>query len=565
MSVLKKIFTSANDREVKKLMKIADEIDAFEPSIQSLTDDELRGKTKEFKVRLAEGETLDELMPEAFAVVREAAVRTVDQRHFREQLIVGIVMHHGRIAEMKTGEGKTLVATLPGYLNALEGKGVHLITVNDYLARFHSEWMGKIYNFLGMTVGLVVPGVPVDIKRESYLADVTYGTNNEFGFDYLRDNMVIRKENRVQRALHYAMVDEVDSILIDEARTPLIISGAGEKSTDLYQKADQFVRRLTERIVTKEEEDTPSILRNVKSELNAEQPPGDYIRDEKLSTVTLTDDGVEKAERHFGVENLGDIENSELSHHINGALKARYLMSRDKDYIVKEGEVVIVDEFTGRLMVGRRYSNGLHQAIEAKENVSVRSESKTLATITLQNYFRMYKKLSGMTATAKTEENEFRSIYGMDVIVIPTHKPMIREDQNDAIFRSIKGKYDEAVEDIEECHQRGQPVLVGTVSVERSEHLSKLLKRKGIKHTVLNAKYHEQEAEIVAQAGKKGNVTIATNMAGRGTDIKLGGNPEFMARKFLIKEGYEGHLLEQAESHSYTQDEEILKARKEFN
>ncbi len=564
MSVLKKIFASSNDKEVAKLMKIADTIDALEPSIQKLSDDELHAKTAEFKKRLGKGETLDDILPEAFAVVREASVRTVGLRHFREQLVVGVVMHQGRIAEMKTGEGKTLVATLPGYLNALEGKGAHLVTVNDYLARFHSEWMGKIYNFLGMTVGLAVSGMKPAEKRQAYAADITYGTNNEFGFDYLRDNMVTDIQNRVQRGLHYVMIDEVDSILIDEARTPLIISGNGEKSTDLYQRADQFVRRLTERIVTKEEDEMPSMLRNINAELKAEDPPGDYIRDEKMNTVNLTDRGVEKAERHFGVENLGDIENSELSHHINQALKARYLMFRDKDYIVKDGEVVIVDEFTGRLMVGRRYSDGLHQAIEAKEGVSVRSESKTLATITLQNYFRMYKKLSGMTATAKTEENEFRSIYGMDVVVIPTHMPMVRDDQNDVIYRTIKGKEDALIEDIKECYDRGQPVLVGTVSVEKSEHLSKLLGKRGVKHTVLNAKYHEKEAEIVAQAGKKGTVTIATNMAGRGTDIKLGGNPEFMARKQMSAQGVDHEILEKAIGHVHTDDEEILRTRDDF-
>jgi preprotein translocase subunit SecA len=563
MSILNKIFVSSNDRQVNKLMKIADAIDALEESMQKLSDDELRNKTVEFKNRLKNGETLDDILPEAFAVVREAAVRIIGQRHFREQLVVGIVMHQGRIAEMKTGEGKTLVATLPGYLNALEGKGVHLVTVNDYLARFHSEWMGKIYNFLGLSVGLVVHGMSTDEKRRAYNADITYGTNNEYGFDYLRDNMVIRKENRVQRGLHFSMIDEVDSILIDEARTPLIISGAGEKSTDLYLKADNFVKRLKERIVTKEEEEVPMLLRV--NNFDEEQPPGDYIKDEKLHTVNLTDDGVKKAEVHFGIENLGDIENSELSHHINQALKARYLMFKDKDYIVKDGEVVIVDEFTGRLMTGRRYSDGLHQAIEAKEGVSVRSESKTLATITFQNYFRMYKKLSGMTATAKTEEDELRSIYGMDVVVIPTHKPMIRDDQNDAIYRTIKGKFDAVVEDIVRCNEVGQPVLVGTVSVEMSERLSSLLKRRGIKHTVLNAKYHEQEAEIVAQAGKKGNVTIATNMAGRGTDIKLGGNPEFIARKKMLAEGYDRELIELAESHIYTENKEILDARNEFN
>ena len=564
MSIIKKIFASSNDREIVKLLKTADVIDSLEPSIQKLTDDELHVKTAEFKQRIEKGETLDDILPEAFAVVREAAVRTVGMRHFREQLIVGMVMHQGRIAEMKTGEGKTLVATLPGYLNALEGKGVHLVTVNDYLARFHSEWMGKVYNFLGMSVGLAVSGMNPAEKRQAYSADITYGTNNEFGFDYLRDNMATDKSRRVQRQLHYSMIDEVDSILIDEARTPLIISGQGEKSTDLYGKADQFVRKLTERIVTKEEEDVPSMLRNINAELKAEEPPGDYIRDEKMHTVNLTDQGVENAERYFGVENFGDIENSEISHHVNQALKARYLMFRDKDYIVKEGEVVIVDEFTGRLMVGRRYSDGLHQAIEAKEGVSVRSESKTLATITLQNYFRMYKKLCGMTATAKTEENEFRSIYGMDVVVIPTHKPMIRDDQNDAIYRTIKGKEEAIIEDIKDCYDRGQPILVGTVSVERSEHLSRMLGRRGINHIVLNAKYHEKEAEIVAQAGKKGTVTIATNMAGRGTDIKLGGNPEFMARKQMVSQGVDHDILEKAIGHIHTDDEDILRTRADF-
>lgn len=564
MSIIKKIFASTNDKQIAKLMKTADIIDALEPQIQKLSDDELHAKTAEFKARLEKGETLDDVLPEAFAVVREASVRTVGMRHFREQLIVGIVMHQGRIAEMKTGEGKTLVATLPGYLNALEGRGVHLITVNDYLARYHSEWMGKIYNFLGLTVGLAVSGMNPTEKRAAYAADITYGTNNEFGFEYLRDNMATDKSRRVQRALHYAMIDEVDSILIDEARTPLIISGAGEKSTDLYARADQFVRRLKERIVTKEEDETPSILRNINAELKAEAPPGDYIRDEKMNTVNLSDQGVGNAEKYFGVENLGDIENSELSHHINQALKARYLMFRDKDYIVKEGEVVIVDEFTGRLMVGRRYSDGLHQAIEAKEGVSVRSESKTLATITLQNYFRMYKKLCGMTATAKTEENEFRSIYGMDVVVIPTHEPMIRDDQNDAIYSKITGKENAIIEDIKDCFDRGQPILVGTVSVEKSEHISRMLGKRGVKHTVLNAKFHEKEAEIVAQAGKKGTVTIATNMAGRGTDIKLGGNPEFMARKQMIAQGVDHEILEMAIGQIHTDDEEILKTRADF-
>ena len=564
MSVIKKIFASTNDREVAKLFKTADIIDALEPEMQKLSDDGLHAKTVEFKARLDKGETLDDILPEAFAVIREAANRIIGERPFREQLIGAMVLHQGRIAELKTGEGKTLMSTLAGYLNALEGRGAHLVTVNDYLARHQSEWMGKIYSSLGLSVGVVVAGMSPAEKRQAYAADITYGTNNEFGFDYLRDNMATDKSRRVQRKLHYAMIDEVDSILIDEARTPLIISGAGEKSTDLYDRADQFVRRLTERIVTKEEEEMPSMLRNINAELEAEDPPGDYIRDEKMNTVNLTDKGVEKAERHFGVENLGDIENSELSHHINQALKARYLMFRDKDYIVKEGEVIIVDEFTGRLMVGRRYSDGLHQAIEAKEGVSVRSESKTLATITLQNYFRMYKKLSGMTATAKTEENEFRSIYGMDVVVIPTHEPMIRDDQNDAIYRTVKSKETAIIEDIKECYDRGQPVLVGTVSVEKSEHLSRLLEKRGVKHTVLNAKYHEKEAEIVAQAGKKGTVTIATNMAGRGTDIKLGGNPEFMARRQMTAQGADHEILEKAIGHVHTDDEEILRTRADF-
>ena len=564
MSLIKSIFGSTDDRTVKKLFKTVDQIDALEPTIQKLSDKELQHKTIEFKERLKSGETLDDIMVEAFAVIREASVRTVGMRHFREQMVVGIILHQGRIAEMKTGEGKTLVATLPVYLNALEGEGVHLVTVNDYLARYHSEWMGKIYKFMGMTVGLVVPGMNSGEKRVAYAADITYGTNNEYGFDYLRDNMAIHKENRVQRALHYSIVDEVDSILIDEARTPLIISGPGDKSTDLYERADKFVKRLKERIVTKEEEDMPKLMRVLENNEDQEDPPGDYIKDEKLHTVNLTDDGVKKAEAHFGVENLGDIDNSELSHHINQALKARFLMHLDKDYIVKNGEVVIVDEFTGRLMVGRRYSDGLHQAIEAKEGVQVQKESKTLATITFQNYFRMYKKLSGMTATAKTEENEFRGIYGMDVVVVPTHKPMVRDDMNDAVYRTINGKFSAVVEDIVQCYEKGQPVLVGTVSVERSEHLSKMLKRRGVKHTVLNAKYHEQEAEIVAQAGKKGTVTIATNMAGRGTDIKLGGNPEFMARKKMIADGYDHIILEKAISHVQTDDVDILKARQEF-
>lgn len=496
MSILEKIFGNQNDKEVKKLMKIVDEIEAIEPAMKALSDEQLQGKTQEFRERLTKGETLDDILPEAFAVVREAAVRVIGQRHFRVQLLAGIALHQGRIAEMRTGEGKTLVATLPCYLNALEGKGVHLITVNDYLAKYHSEWMGQIYNFLGLSVGLVIHEVEGENRQKAYAADITYGTNNEFGFDYLRDNMVIYKEQMVQRELNYALIDEVDSILIDEARTPLIISGVGEKSTHLYFVADNFVKNL------KKEDD--------------------YTIDEKAHTVILTDDGVAKAEKFFSIENLGDPTNIEINHHINQALKARNLMKKDIDYVIKDGEIIIVDEFTGRLMFGRRYSDGLHQAIEAKEGVKVERESQTLATITFQNYFRMYNKLAGMTGTAKTEEDEFKAIYNLDVVEIPTNNPVQRKDYPDAVYKNTKGKFNAVVEEIVKLHAKGQPALVGTISIENSEMLSGMLKRRGIPHEVLNAKQHEKEAQIVALAGQKGAVTISTNMAGRGTDIMLG-------------------------------------------
>ena len=494
---MEKIFGDVNTKEVKKIEKIADKVMALEEEMAALSDDELKAKTPLFRDRLADGETLDDILPEAFAVCREAAWRTLNMKHFRVQVIGGICLHQGRISEMKTGEGKTLVATLPTYLNALEGKGVHVVTVNDYLAKRDSEWMGQVYTFLGLTVGCVIHGISDKERKESYLADITYGTNNEFGFDYLRDNMASYKEELTQRELNYAIVDEVDSILIDEARTPLIISGRGDESTDLYQTADRFVRTL--------------------------RIEEDYTTDEKDKKVSLTDEGVVKAEKYFRIENFGDPENMEINHHVLEALKAHAMMKRDIDYIVKDGEIIIVDEFTGRLMFGRRYSNGLHQAIEAKEGVLVRAESKTLATITLQNYFRMYNKLAGMTGTAKTEEEEFRDIYGMDVLEIPTNKPVIRDDRDDAIFSTQKAKYKAIVERIAEVHETGQPILVGTISIEISEFLSHLLDRRGIKHNVLNAKQHEKEAQIVAEAGRFGAVTIATNMAGRGTDIILGG------------------------------------------
>lgn len=516
----------SNEREIKKVSKIVDIIESLESEIQTLSDTELQAKTLEFKDRLEKGETLDDILPEAFAVVREASKRVLGMRHFRTQLIGGIVLHQGRISEMKTGEGKTLVATCPVYLNALEGKGVHVVTVNEYLARRDSEWMGKVYNFLGMSVGLNIHDMEPEEKQAAYSCDITYGTNNEFGFDYLRDNMVIYREHMVQRELNYAIIDEVDSILVDEARTPLIISGMGEKSTQLYFVADNFVKTLK-----RGEDAKPQSRESMLDQYFAEQEEmtpeeiekkGDYTVDEKAHTVTLTERGVKKAERFFGIENLADAVNMEMQHHINAALKARALMRRDTDYVVKDGEVIIVDEFTGRLMVGRRYSDGLHQAIEAKEGVKIERESQTLATITFQNFFRMYKKLSGMTGTAKTEEDEFRSIYNLDVLEIPTNKPMIRRDYPDVVYKNERGKFNAVVEEIKELNAKGQPVLVGTISIERSEILSTLLKRKGVPHEVLNAKYHEKEAEIVAKAGQRGAVTISTNMAGRGTDIVLG-------------------------------------------
>jgi preprotein translocase subunit SecA len=519
MGFLEKVFGSYSEREVKKLQKVADKIEALDGDMQKLSDDELRAKTDEFKNRLKNGETLDDILPEAFAVCREAAWRVLGMKHYRVQLIGGMVLHQGRIAEMKTGEGKTLVATLPVYLNALTGEGVHLITVNDYLATRDVEWMGKLYNFLGLTTGCIVHGLNSNERRAAYAADITYGTNNEFGFDYLRDNMVIYKEEKVQRKLNFAVVDEVDSILIDEARTPLIISGAGEKSTKFYNVADNFVKQLLEE--------------------------KDYTIDEKANSVMLTDDGVAKAEKAFGIDNYADAEHLELQHYITQALKANYGMKRDKDYMVKDGQVIIVDEFTGRLMEGRRYSDGLHQAIEAKEGVKIERESKTLATITFQNYFRMYAKLSGMTGTALTEENEFREIYALDVIVVPTNREIARIDKSDLIYKNTNGKYNAIIEDIIECNKKGQPVLVGTVSIEKSEYLSALLKKRGIKHKVLNAKYHEQEAEIISHAGELGSVTIATNMAGRGTDIKLGeGVKEVGGLKIIGTERHESRRID---------------------
>ena len=538
MGLMQKVFGDLNSKEVKKLEKIAEQVMALEEQTAALTDEELKAKTGEFRERLAQGETLDDLLPEAFAVCREGAWRSVGLKHFRVQVIGGIALHQGRISEMKTGEGKTLVATLAAYLNALEGKGVHVVTVNDYLAKRDAEWMGKIYTFLGLTVGCVVHGLSDKAKKAAYAADITYGTNNEFGFDYLRDNMVTYREQLTQRELNFAIVDEVDSILIDEARTPLIISGRGDKSTDLYQKADRCVRGL------RQEED--------------------FTIEEKEKKVTLTDEGVAKCEKYFGIENLGDPENMEINHHVVEALKARNIMKRDVDYIVKDGEIIIVDEFTGRFMFGRRYSNGLHQAIEAKEGVLVRSESKTLATITLQNYFRMYNKLAGMTGTAKTEEEEFREIYNMDVVVIPTNKPIERADLDDAIYATLNAKLKAIIEKIAEVHATGQPVLVGTISIENSELLSSLLKKKGIKHNVLNAKQHEKEAQIIAEAGRLGAVTIATNMAGRGTDIILGGNPEFEAKKEMEKLSYSEEQISFATSFVSSSDPEMNEARQVF-
>ncbi|MBQ6809552.1 MAG: preprotein translocase subunit SecA [Clostridia bacterium] len=546
-------FGNYSKKELKKIDPLVKKINALEPDFKNLSDGELKAKTEEFKKRYAEGESLDSLLPEAFAAVREASVRVLGMRHYDCQLIGGIILHQGRIAEMKTGEGKTLVATLPCYLNALTGKGVHVVTVNEYLARRDSEWMGKVYRFLGLTVGIISHDMKNDERRKAYAADITYGTNNEFGFDYLRDNMVLYKEHMVQRGHAFAIVDEVDSILIDEARTPLIISGHGEQSDDMYKKANDFVKKL--RCLKVKELDNKE---------NTDGVEEDYIVEEKNKTAVLTRNGIEKAQRVFNVENFADPENVELQHYINQAIKAHGTMQRDVDYVVKDGEVIIVDEFTGRLMYGRRYSNGLHQSIEAKEGVKIENESKTLATITFQNYFRIYGKLSGMTGTALTEEDEFREIYALDVIEIPTNKPMVRLDNNDQIYKSEMGKYRAAVSKIKECNAKGQPVLVGTVTIEKSELLSAILKREGIKHHVLNAKYHEKEASIIAQAGKKGAVTIATNMAGRGTDIMLGGNVEFLAKAQMEKEGFEHDLIVEATGKADTEDENILKARERY-
>ena len=554
MGILNKLFGSYSERELKKIYPLVDKIEALDKSCAAMSDDELRGKTEEFKTRLAAGETLDDILPEAFAVAREAAWRVLGMKPFRVQLIGGIVLHQGRIAEMKTGEGKTLVAVLPAYLNALEGKGVHIVTVNDYLARRDSEWMGKVHRFLGLKVGLIVHGLSSDQRREAYNADITYGTNNEMGFDYLRDNMAIYKSNMVQRGHNFAVVDEVDSILIDEARTPLIISGQGDESTDLYKQVNDFVCRLKKLVVASVDE---------KAEED-ENLDADYIVDEKARNATLTARGIAKAEQHFGLENLADLENSTLSHHINQAIRAHGVMKRDIDYVVKEGEVIIVDEFTGRLMLGRRYSEGLHQAIEAKEKVTVERENKTLATITFQNYFRMYSKLAGMTGTAVTEQEEFVAIYGLDIIEVPTNKPVARIDNPDVVYKNENGKNRAIINQIIACHQKGQPVLVGTVSIEKSEYISRLLQRTGIKHNVLNAKNHEKEAEIVAQAGKLGAVTIATNMAGRGTDIMLGGNAEFLSKNDLRKAGYSEDVIAEATGYADTDNEEILSARALF-
>ena len=555
MGLLKKLFGTTSEKELKAISPIVNKIEALEPEYAALTDEQLQAKTPEFKQRYQNGENLDALLPEAFAACREAAWRVLGMKPYRVQLIGGIILHQGRIAEMKTGEGKTLVATLPAYLNALTGEGVHIVTVNDYLAKRDSEWMGKVYRVMGLSVGLVIHGVQGPDKHRAYEADITYGTNNEFGFDYLRDNMAIYKQEMVQRGHSFAIVDEVDSILIDEARTPLIISGQGDESTQLYTIVDNFVSRLTCRTVAsvdeKEEEDP--------------NETADYIVDEKARTVTLTANGIRKAEQAFHLENLADPENTTLSHHINQAIRARGLMKRDIDYVVKDGEVIIVDEFTGRLMFGRRYSEGLHQAIEAKEHVTVARESKTLATITFQNYFRLYDKLSGMTGTAMTEEDEFNGTYSLDVVEIPTNKPLARVDHHDVVYKNEAGKYRAIIQQIEECHAKGQPVLVGTISIEKSELLSGMLKKKGIQHNVLNAKNHEKEAEIVAQAGKYGAVTVATNMAGRGTDIMLGGNAEFLAKNDLRKAGLSDELIAEATGFAETENEEILNARKLFS
>ena len=554
MGLITKLFGTYSERELKSIYPIVDKIEAMADEYHALTDEELRAKTPEFKARLANGETLDDILPEAFAAVREAAGRVLGLYPYRVQLIGGIVLHQGRIAEMKTGEGKTLVATLPAYLNALTGNGVHIVTVNDYLAKRDSEWMGKVHRFLGLSVGLIVHDLTSDERRAAYAADITYGTNNEMGFDYLRDNMALFSSELVQRGHAFAIVDEVDSILIDEARTPLIISGIGQKSTEMYSRTEALVARFRKKVIAetdeKEEEDV-----NVDA---------DYIVDEKAKTATLTARGIAKAEQYFEIENLSDPENSTIAHHINQAIKAHGTMKRDIDYVVKDGEVVIVDEFTGRLMFGRRYSEGLHQAIEAKEHVTVARESKTLATITFQNYFRLYKKLSGMTGTALTEEEEFGTIYNLDIIEIPTNRPIARIDDPDVVYKTEAAKYRAVIAQVKECHAKGQPVLVGTVSIEKNEHLSYLLSREGIKHNLLNAKNHEKEAEIVAQAGKLGAVTVATNMAGRGTDIMLGGNAEYMAKNDLRKAGLSDELIAEATGYAETDDQEILDARALF-
>ncbi len=554
MSLITKLFGTFSDKELKRIQPITQKVLDLKPHYEVLSDEELQAVTPALKQRLADGETLDDILPDAFAACREASRRVLGMEHFPVQITGGIVLHRACIAEMQTGEGKTLVATLPVYLNALAGKGVHVVTVNDYLARRDSEWMGKLYRFMGLTVGLVVHGVTAEGRKAAYRADITYGTNNEFGFDYLRDNMVVQKEQMVQRGHAYAIVDEVDSILIDEARTPLIISGSGGDSSALYQKADQFASRLKKSVVTelddKEDQDA--------------QVDGDYVVDEKRRTATLTQEGIKKAEAFFGVENITDADNMTLLHHINQAIKARGVMKRDIDYVVRDGEVIIVDEFTGRLMIGRRYNEGLHQAIEAKEGVKVAAESKTLATVTFQNYFRMYEKLAGMTGTASTEADEFSEIYGLNIVTVPTNRPRQRQDMHDVVYKTVKGKYNAVIEQVVECHAKGQPVLVGTVSIEKSELLSRLLKAKGVPHNVLNAKNHEREAEIVAQAGKKGAVTIATNMAGRGTDIVLGGNAPYLAKTKMRAEGFTDEQIAEADGDRETDNEDILAARARF-
>ena len=554
MGLMTKLFGTYSDRELKQIYPIVDKIEALEPTYQAMSDKELAAMTPKFKERLSQGETLDDILPDAFAVVREASVRVLGLRPYRVQLVGGVVLHQGRIAEMKTGEGKTLVATLPAYLNALTGQGVHIVTVNDYLAKRDSEWMGKVYRFLGLSVGLIIHDMDKKARQQAYAADITYGTNNEMGFDYLRDNMALYANELVQRGHNFAIVDEVDSILIDEARTPLIISGMGEKSTQMYDMAEMFVRPLKKLVIAETDE-------KAEEDVNID---ADYIVDEKARTATLTARGVSKAEAFFHVDNLSDPENSTLAHHINQAIKAHGVMKKDIDYVIKDGQVVIVDEFTGRLMFGRRYSEGLHQAIEAKERVKVERESKTLATITFQNYFRMYTKLSGMTGTALTEEEEFGTIYKLDIVEIPTNRPLARKDDPDVVYKTEAGKYRAVIEQIKACHAKGQPVLVGTVSIEKNEHLSKLLQKEGIKHNLLNAKNHEREAEIVAQAGKLGAVTVATNMAGRGTDIMLGGNAEYLAKADLRKAGMSDELIAEATGYADTDNQEILDARKQY-